>query len=526
MTIKVVVTDGIDAEGLEPIANNNGFQICFVEEAAKLAKELENADALLVRSKTKVTAALLDGAKKLKFVGRAGVGVDNIDISAATRRGIVVANAPGANTISAAEHTFALLLTLSRNISQSDASVKSGLWKRDKYIGTELLGKTLGLLGFGKIGNEVAKRAMAFGMKVLVYDPFVSESHMKSLGVHPMCLEDILKTSDYISLHLPATEKTKNIIDAKAFSLMKPEARLINCARGDLIDESALVDALEKKKIKGAALDVYKTEPLANDAIRKLENVILTPHLGASTEEAQAKVALEVSIAVRDFFEKGLIRNAVNLPSLEPEVLEKISPYLTLAEKLGKFISQISEGGLKEVKVEFSGDFSNTMRNILKLSVLRGILSTALKEEVNWVNAETIAMERGIRLEETAVSEAEDYTSLITVKVKTDKGKKSVSGTIFSKGNPRIVRIDELTVDVIPQGYLLIYSNIDRPGVVGFIGTLLGKNQINIAAFQVGRKSLGGEAVSILNVDLEIPKEVIKEIKQFSGITNVWTVNL
>ncbi len=526
MTTKVVVTDGIDAEGLEPIANRNGFNIHFVEDAAKLSKELEDADALLVRSKTKVTAQLLEGAKKLKFVGRAGVGVDNIDLNAATRRGIVVANAPGANTISAAEHTFALLLTLSRNVSQSDASVKSGLWKREKFIGSELLGKTLGLLGFGRIGKEVAARAIAFGMKVIAYDPFVSESHIKSLEVHPMSLENVLKNSDYISLHLPATEKTKNIINAKSLSLMKPDARLINCARGDLIDENALIEALEKKKIKGAALDVFKSEPLQNEALRKLENVILTPHLGASTEEAQAKVAIEVSLAVRDYFEKGLVKNAVNLPSLDPEVLEKISPYLALSEKLGKFISQISEGGLKEVKVEFFGDFSSTMRNILKLSVLRGILSTALKEEVNWVNAEPIAMERGIRLQETAVSEAEDFTSLITVKIKTDTGNRSVSGTILTRGTPRIARIDELPVDVIPQGNLLIYTNIDRPGVIGFIGTLLGKNQINIAAFQVGRKSLGGEAVSILNVDSEISKDILKEIKQFSGITNVWTVSL
>ncbi|MBI2119444.1 MAG: phosphoglycerate dehydrogenase [Elusimicrobia bacterium] len=525
--IKIIVTDGIDKEGLASLASHNGFKLYITEDSKELLKELPDADALLVRSKTKVNQELISQGKKLRFVGRAGVGVDNIDVETATKKGIVVANVPGGNTISAAEHTFALLLALARNVPQSDASVRKGFWKREKFIGSELLGKSLGLLGFGRIGREVAKRALAFGMKVFAYDPFISEANMKASSVQAGSLETILKESDYISLHLPITDETKKIINQKTIALMKPDARLINCARGELIDEPSLISALELKKIKGAALDVFTKEPLENSPFFGLENVILTPHLGASTEEAQIKVAKELSDSVKEFFEKGLIRNAVNVPSLDIENLEKVSPYIALAENLGKFIFQIAKGGIEEIKITFSGDFSSAVSHLLAITVVRGVLLSAIgKAEVNWVNALPIAKERGIRVEEIVVSEVEDYTNLMTVQVKTALQTRSVSGSILTKGIPRIVRIDDLPVDVIPSGHLLVLTNIDRPGVVGFIGTLLGQNQINIAEFQVGRRSQGGEAVSILNIDSQVSQEVIKKIGEFSGITSVCVVNL
>lgn len=524
---KIIIADEIEVSGLGPLQGTNGFRLVHVKDQAQLSKEIGDADALLVRSKTKVDSDLLELGAKLKFVGRAGVGVDNIDVASASKKGIIVANVPGGNTISAAEHTLALLLAVSRNVPRAHASTASGLWERNKFIGTELQGKTLGLLGFGRIGKEVAKRCMAFEMKILAYDPFVSEEHMKSFGVQPGAFDEVISKSDYISLHLPVTEQSKGVINAAALKKMKPDCRLINCARGELVDEAALVNALKAKTIKAAALDVYSSEPPANKELLALDNVILTPHLGASTEEAQVKVAHELSLTLRDFFEKGLIRNAVNVPSVDPEVLEKASPYIRLAEGLGKFIAQIVEGGLQEIKVEFAGDFTVAMRNLLNLSVIKGVLTSAMGEgKVNWVNAIPFAKERGIRIEEKATSEQEDFTSLISVNVKTDKQTRTISGTLLSKGNPRIVRIDGLTVDVIPEGHLLIFSNIDRPGVIGFIGTLLGENKINIAEFQVGRRKAGGEAVSIVKVDSPVPPEIVRKIKSFSGITNVWLVTI
>lgn len=525
--IKVLIADGIDPEGLSMLASNSMFNLIYVKDAAQLEKEIPDADALLVRSKTKVNSNLLELCKKLKFVGRAGVGVDNIDVPAASKKGIVVVNAPGGNTISAAEHTVALMLTLSRNVSQADKSLRTGLWERNKFVGTELQGKILGLVGFGRIGSEVAKRAMSFEMKVIAYDPFVSEEHMKSFGVQPESFENVLKKADYISLHMPANEQTKKIINEDAISKMKPDARLINCARGSLIDEVALLNALKSKKIKGAALDVYSAEPPTFKELFEIENAVFTPHLGASTEEAQSKVAIDVAISLKEYFEKGMIRNAVNMPSVDPEMLQKISPYLNLSEKLGRFLSQITEGGIQEIKTEFLGDFSSAMMNLLSLSVVKGVFSTALEEkEVNWVNALPFAKERGVRIEHSSVSGAADFTTLISVQIKTDRQIRSVSGTIFSRGKAKIVEIDDLSVDVSPEGHLLVLTNADQPGVVGFVGTVLGEKKINIAQFQVGRKSAGGEAVSILNVDSPIPEDVIKKIRDFRSIKNIWVVNL
>ena len=524
---KIVIADEIDAEGLKPLKGKNGFTLVHVQDTPQLLKEIGDAQALLVRSKTQVDDSLLARGPQLKFVGRAGVGVDNIDVPSASKRGIVVANVPGGNTISAAEHTMALLLAVSRNIPKAHASLSQGLWERNKFIGTELQGKTLGLIGFGRIGREVARRAMSFEMKVLAYDPFVSEQNMKAQGVSAASLDEVLEKSDYISLHMPVTEQTKGMINEKTLAQMKTECRLINCARGELVDETALVNALKSGKIKAAALDVFSSEPPKSKDLLTLDNVVLTPHLGASTQEAQVKVAFELSLALKDFFDRGVIRNAVNLPSVEPEVLERVSPFMKLAESLGTFIAQVVEGGLKEIQVDFAGDFSPPMRNILNLSVIKGVLASAMGEgAVNWVNAMPIAQERGIRLLDSSTPQAEAFTALITVKVKTDKQSRSVSGTVLSSGHSRIVRIDELSVDIVPEGRMIIFTNIDRPGVVGFIGTLLGNHNINIAAFQVGRKQIGGEAISILNVDSPVPASIMKEILDFSGITNVWLVKI
>jgi D-3-phosphoglycerate dehydrogenase len=525
--IKVLITDKIEPEGLTPISGDKSFNLVYIKDDAQLKAEIADADALLVRSKTKVNPELLALAKKLRYVGRAGVGVETIDVPATSKKGIVVANVPGGNTISAAEHTFALMLAVSRNIPQADAVMKQGGWSRDKFVGAELMGKTLGLIGFGRIGKEVAKRAIAFDMQVIAYDPFVTAEHMQSFGVKYDTVENVLKQADYISLHIPSNDQTKKIINAESLAKMKPEARLINCARGALVDEAALIEALKAKKIKAAALDVYTEEPNKNMELTKLENIILTPHLGASTEEAQLKVAIELSACMKEFFEKGVVRNAVNLPSVDKETMEKSAPYAALAEKLGKFVSQITEGGIKEVQIEFAGEFTSAVRNILTLAAVKGTLARTMDEaEVNWVNALPIAKERGIKIEEVSVSELQDYTSLITIKMITDKGTRSVSGTILAAGRPRIVRIDGLPVDVLPEGKLVVYTNVDQPGIVGFIGTLLGENKINIAAFQVGRKAAGGEAVSILNVDSPVTPEMVQKIRSFKGINQVWVVNL
>jgi D-3-phosphoglycerate dehydrogenase len=493
----------------------------------ELLKLVADADAVMVRSETRITAEVLAAAKKLKVVGRAGVGVDNIDVAAASRQGVLVVNVPGGNTISAAEHTMALMLALSRNIPQANASLKAGEWKRSLFTGTELQGKTLGLIGLGRIGREVAKRSQSFGMRVIGYDPYASEEYAKTYNITLTPLEELFKEADYISVHTPLNDTTRNLLNAKTLAQLKKGVRLINCARGGIINEADLGEALKSGQVKGAALDVYETEPPAKDhPLFALPNVIVTPHLGAATEEAQVKVAQELAETIRAYFLEGTVVNAVNLPAIGAEEFRELEPYILLSENLGKFASQLVEGAVKELKITYAGEISQKNTTPLTLAVLQGFLRPILDVEVNLVNAPHLAKERGLKWTETKTSEAEDYTSLITLRANTATSRLSVAGTLLAKNNPRIVKIDDLSVDVAPVGPMLIFTNKDRPGVIGHIGTILGNNKINIAAMQVGRKSIGGEAVTVVNVDSQVPEKVLEQVRDFPGITHAKCVNL
>lgn len=530
MTFKILVADPISETGIEVFQSHNGtFKIDARSKLSldDLKKAVADVDAVIVRSETQITADVLAAGKKIKIIGRAGVGVDNIDVAAASRQGVVVVNVPGGNTISAAEHTMALLLSLSRNIPAANDSVKRGEWTRSKFTGTELQGKTLGLIGLGRIGREVAKRAQSFGMSVLGFDPYASEEYAKTFNISLQPLEAIYKEADYLTVHVPLNETTKHMFNAKTLAQLKPGVRLINCARGGIIDEQALADAIVKGHVKGAALDVFEQEPTPKDnPLLKLPQVIVTPHLGAATEEAQVKVAQELAETIRDYFMNGTVRNAVNLPAMGAEEYRELEPYITLSEKLGRFLSQMFEGGAKELKITYAGEISQKNTTPLTLAALKGFLSPILDIEVNFVNAPHLAKERGIKYTETKTSEAQDYTSLITIRASSGNTKVSIAGTLLAKNNPRVVSIDEQPVDVTPEGTMVVYTNVDRPGVIGFIGTLLGKNKINIASMKVGRKASGGEAVTVVNVDTNVPENVLKEIREFPGITHVRCVKL
>jgi len=526
---KILVTDPISEEGLRVLKKSPQFKVEFKlkpkpEELVSIIPEYE---VLLVRSETKVTKEIIDQARKLKLVGRAGTGVDNIDLNAATKAGILVINVPGGNTIAATEHTFALLLALARNLARGDASTKQGKWERSKFIGSELYGKTLSLLGLGKIGREVAVRALAFGMRVLAYDPYVSEDYAKNIGVELVNFEDALKKADYLSLHLPLNEQTKGLINQKTITSMKEGVRIINTARGEIIDEDALTEAIKSGKIAGAALDVFAQEPIPLDSpLLKLENVVLTPHLGASTEEAQERVAEELAKAVVDYFEKNVIRNAVNLPTIEPELWEIFEPYTLLTRKMGSFLGQIVDGRIKEISLRYCGEIVQYNLTPLTYSFLQGFLTPILDVEVNLVNASFLARERGIKVTELKTQEKVDFANLISVSAKTIEERIDFAGTLLLENLPRLVKIGQLSIDVCPEGWILVLNNVDRPGIIGYVGTVLGKNGINIASMEVGRKMLGGEAVTFINVDSEVPVKVLEEIRKYPGITRVKLVKL
>jgi len=528
--VKILVADPISDSGLQVFKDLKDQFLLEVRTKLppeELKKAVVDVDAIIVRSETQITSDILAAAKKVKIVGRAGVGVDNIDVGAASRQGVVVVNVPGGNTISAAEHTMALLLSMSRNIPQANVSVKAGEWKRAQFVGTELQGKTLGLIGLGRIGREVAKRCQSFGMAIIGYDPFASEEYAKTFNINLASLEQIYAQADYISVHVPLNDGTRNLFNAQTFAKLKPGVRLINCARGGIINEKELAEAIQKGQVKGAALDVYEQEPPAKDnPLFGLPGVILTPHLGASTEEAQVKVAQEMAETLRDYFLQGSVRNAVNLPAMDAEQYKELEPYILLSEKLGCFASQLFGAPATTLKMTFAGEISQKNTTPLSLAILRGYLSPILDIEVNLVNAPHLAKERGIQWTETKTSQTADFTTLITIQVSSGKETLSVSGTLLAKNSPRIVAIDDLTVDVTPEGYMVIYTNQDKPGVIGYVGTALGKNNVNIAAMQVGRRSQGGEAVTVVNVDAEAPASVLQQIREFPGITQVKSVRL
>ncbi|OGS18959.1 MAG: phosphoglycerate dehydrogenase [Elusimicrobia bacterium RIFOXYA2_FULL_40_6] len=526
--IKLLMTYS-STEGLDKLLNHPQFKVEVNSKPTpeKFAEIIPAYEGLLIRSEVKVTKEIMDAAKNLKLIVRAGTGVDNIDKAYATQKGIVVMNVPGGNTVSACEQALTLLLATARNTPQAHASVKAGKWEKEKFMGTELQGKTLGLIGMGRIGKEVAVRMKAFEMKVIAYDPFLTQEYAKSIGVELATLEEIYANADFISLHTPLNEQTKYLINKDSLAKMKPGMRIINCARGGIVDEKALYDALKSGQIKAAALDVFEKEPLAKDSpLLELENVILTPHLGASTEEAQVKIATESSNMIIDFFTKGIIRNAVNMPSVDMETYKKINPYLELAEKIGSLQGQMIEGAIKEIEIIYEGEAANFNVATITPAYLKGLLSPILDIKVNFVNASFIAKERGIKVKEIKTSETEDYSSLITAKVISEKSQLVISGTVFSRQFPRIVNMKGLDVDIIPQGCMIILDNMDRPGMVGKIGMLLGSNGVNIASMQVGRDKIGGKALTIINTDVCASEEILKKIAEIDGIANVKMVEL
>lgn len=529
MALKVLVSDPLAKEGVD-ILKGHKIKVTEVSKLseAELAKKIKGYDAIIVRSGTTVTKKIIQASDKLKVIGRAGVGLDNVDVEAASKKGIVVMNAPAGNTISTAEHAFSLMLSLSRNIPQANHSVKEGKWDRKKFMGVELYGKTLGVIGLGRIGAEFAKRALSFGMKILAFDPFLSEEKAKSLNIEPVSLDRLLKYSDFITIHTPLTEETRHLLDEKAFKKMKKGVRIINAARGGIIDEKALAKNLKSGKVAGAALDVYETKakPPVDSPVVGIEKIVTTPHLGASTEEAQINVAIDMARTVADALLGKGYRNAANVPAMEEEALETVAPFVNLAERLGSIQTQLIDEPIKAITVNYIGEIANVDVSVITRALMKGIFNPILEEDVNYVNALLIAQERGIKVTEKKTAKITDFANLISVEFDTGKKKHFIMGTLFTNKEPRIIKIDKYYVEAIPEGYMLFVSNNDVPGVVGRIGTILGKGGINIAEMSFGRDKKTGEAISLLNVDSEIPKTVMRKLKDAKDILDVKQVKV
>lgn len=528
MPYRILISDSLSKEAVEILEKEKDLKVDVNTKLTPedLKKAIKDYDALLVRSSTKVTRDVISAADKLKIVGRAGVGLDNVDVEAASKKGVIVVNTPGGNTISTAEHMFSLMLSLSRTIPQADLSMKKGEWERKKFMGVELYGKVLGIVGLGRIGTEVAKRALSFGMRVVAYDPYLSFEKAKELGIESADLKALFKDADYITVHTPLTDETKHIISDKEFGMMKKGVRVINCARGGIIDEAALIRAIESGKVAGAALDVYEEEPPKNSPLLKMDKVVLTPHLGASTEEAQVNVAIDIANTVRDVLLGRGVRNAVNMPCVDSEVYKAMEPYLKLSENMGTILAQIVDGHIKKVKIRYVGDIVKYDLSSFTVSLIKGMLTPILQETVNFVNSLVIAKERGITVVESKTAEIQDFASLIIVEAETDKAKSLVAGTLFTKVDPRIVKINEFWVDCTPMGNMLAVFNRDLPGIIGAIGTIFGKNNINIASVSFGRDVKGGNAVSVWNIDGNVPKNVLDEIKKAKNIQDVRLIKL
>ena len=525
---KILVSDSLSEEGLSILKSSKDFIVDVKTglKPAELKSIIAEYDALLVRSATKVTGEIIEAGTKLKIIGRAGVGLDNVDVKAATAKGIIVMNTPAGNTISTAEHTMSLILSLSRSIPQADQSMKKNEWRRKDFMGVELYNKTMGIIGLGRIGMEVAKRCLSFGMRVKAYDPFLSKEVADQNGVELVKLEEIYRQADYITVHVPLTEETTGMISDKQFEIMKPGVRVINCARGGIIDEAALVRALESKKVAGAALDVYVEEPPKDSKLTGFSNIVLTPHLGASTEEAQVNVAIEIAHQVNDALLGKGIRNAANYPSVDPETYHVLQPYINLCEKLGNFTSQISQGALNEVNITYSGDISRHDTAPLTMALMKGLLSPVLQDTVNFINSLSLAKERGIRVTESKSIQSEEFVTLISLEIKTHKETHRIAGTLFTKTEPRIVKIDEFYVEAIPMGCMLILQNWDKPGLIGSLGMVMGEYNINIAAMSFGREKQGGRALTVLNVDSCVTGEVLEKVKALPHILSAKAVQL
>jgi D-3-phosphoglycerate dehydrogenase / 2-oxoglutarate reductase len=526
---KVLIADAISQRGVDELSRDDALDVAIKTGLSEkeLIEVIPTFSALIVRSQTRVTADLLNVAAKLRVVGRAGVGVDNVDVETATRRGIVVLNAPGGNTVSTAEHAFSLLLAVARKIPQADANVRSKNWDKRNFEGVELYNKALGVIGMGRIGSELSRRAIAFGMRVIAYDPYLSVTRARSLQVELVDeLDDLLNSADFISLHTPLTSETRHIVDAARLKKTKRGVRIINCARGGLIDEAALVQALQEGHVAGAALDVFEIEPLPADSpLRGAPNVVLTPHLGASTVEAQESVGIEIAQSVRAVLLEGTIRNAVNMPNLDAKTLAIIGPHLRFGEKLGRFLSQIAPKRAESLNINYSGKVNEVDTTAITRAVLKGFLQIAGGNEVNEVNAPAFAETLGLKVTESRLSAPGDYTDMLEVSAVAEGKNVSVGGAFFG-ATPRIVSINSRPVEARPHGVVLVLENTDRPGMVGRIGTLLGEHGVNIATMSLSRNQAGGKALTVLNLDSTPSEELLAQIRASEDIHSAQVIQL
>ena len=525
MDKKVLIADQINEKGIDELTDIADVVTNFTISKEELLDVIKDFDAIIVRSRTKVTREVIEASHKLKIIARAGVGVDNVDVQAATERGVMVINAPESTSITVAEHTMGLILALSRKIAIADSSVKNGKWEKSRFMGIELNGKILGVIGMGRIGSQVVTRSKTFGMETIVYDPYITEKTASELGVTVVDFETLIKKSDVMTIHVPLTSETKYLIRREQLEMMKENAFIVNCARGGIIKEEDLYEALSAGKIRGAGLDVFENEPPENSPLLELDNVVLTPHIAASTSEAQRDAAIIVANEIKKVFKGQSPKNVINMPVLDPETFSTIKPYFELIEKIGKFMIQTAKGNINEINVTYCGDLSEfTKHDILTRMILQEVLNPILTEPVNLVNATAVAENRGIIVTEGKRCDAKGYKSLIKVEMKSDNNDVSVEGIFTQK--PKIVNINGYKVDVETEGTMLICKYRDKPGIIGAIGTKIGEHGINIAKMQVGRKELGGEAVMVLKVDQHVPEFVILDIKKLEDVHDAVAVNL
>ncbi|WP_342304357.1 phosphoglycerate dehydrogenase [Methanolobus sp. ZRKC5] len=523
--MKVLVSDPLSEQGLTILQQHFTVDVLTGLSEEELVEKIPEYDALVIRSGTQVTRKVIEAADRLKIVGRAGVGVDNVDVEAATEKGIIVVNAPEGNMLSAAEHTIAMMMALARNVAQANESLKSKKWERSKFMGIEVNGKTLGVIGLGRIGAEVAKRAQGLNMDILAYDPFVSDERAEEMGVRMMSVHEIVKQADFITVHTPLIKETRNIIDAEEFAMMKSNARIINCARGGIINEEALADALNTNKIAGAAIDVFVNEPPFDSPLIDCKTLIATPHLGASTKEAQINVAVSVAEEVVSVLNGGPAKSAINIPSVKPEIMTMLAPYIQLAETMSSACAQLLGKNYEKIEISYNGDISEKDTRPITVAALKGMLQVALGSAVNYVNSSSLAKSRKVEVVESKSETTEEFTSTIKVEITMDEEKVSIIGTVVG-GKGKIININGEHVDIIPTGYMIVAKHINKPNVIGPCCILLGKNNINISGMQVGRADIGGTTIMALNVDSEVPDPILKEMRSVEGIIDAKLIHL
>lgn len=529
--MKVLVSDNLSPVGVK-ILEDAGLEVDVKTGLApeELKAIIGEYDGLVIRSATKATAEIIEAGENLKVIGRAGIGLDNVDIPAASKKGIIVMNAPDGNATTAAEHAIAMMMSLTRNIPQATSSMKAGKWEKKKFQGREVTGKTVGIVGIGRIGGIFCERAQGLKMKVIAFDPHMPKELVEKLGVELVTLEDLCKRADYISVHVPLTKETKHLISTNEFAAMKNECMFVDCARGGVVDEEALYNALKDGEIRGAALDVFEVEPTnqENCKLLSLDNFICTPHLGASTSEAQLNVATAIAEQVADYLLTGTVTNAVNVPSVSADVLSQVGPYITLAEMLGSFHMQVAKGGVEEVAIEFCGDLAEMVTSPITVSFLKGLFTPILKDAVNYVNAPIIAKDRGIRVVESKTSQSDDFLNLLSIRVKTTEGENVLAGTVFGKNEPRLVRVNNFRLEALPAGPMLFVENNDVPGVIGQLGTTIGNGGVNISRMTVGEIRGKDQNVNVilLNTDTLVGKDLLEKVRGLENINEAMCLEL